>query len=116
MDSQEEVLVGGSSDHVCCSEELPVKHGRIAEKVCTGELERDDAENDIFGERFRTAELRDLAINRSVNKVQGCAGIQEQVVTPPKQSQADYDEAADSWTVFRDMTYLWVSLDNGLSP
>lgn len=80
MDGEEQVLVGGSSDHVCCSEELPVEHGGIAEKVCAGKLESDDAEDDIFCERLRAAKLCDLARNIEVsNKVQGYRGIfQEQ--------------------------------------
>lgn len=60
MDSEEQVLVGGSSDHVCCCEELPVKWGGVAEEVGAGELESNDAEDDIFCERLRATELRDL--------------------------------------------------------
>lgn len=60
MDSEEQVLVGGSSDHVCCSEKLPVEHGGVAEEVGAGKLEGDNAEDDIFCERLRAAELCDL--------------------------------------------------------
>lgn len=71
MDSEEQVLVGGSSDHVCCSEELPVENGGIAEEVCAGKLESDDAEDDIFCERLRAAELCDLVPSIEVrNRVQ----------------------------------------------
>lgn len=79
MDGKKQVLVGGGSDHVCCSEELPVKHGSVAEEVCTGKLEGNDAEDDIFGEGLRAAELCNLIANVEVsNRVQGlvyCLGV-----------------------------------------
>lgn len=62
MDCQEEVLVGGGSDEVCCGQEPPVEDGGVAKEVCTGDLSGNDAENNIFGERFRTAKLGDLNI------------------------------------------------------
>lgn len=60
MNCQEEVLVGGGSDEVCRGQESPVKDRGVAKEVCTGDLSGNDAENNIFGERFRTTKLSDL--------------------------------------------------------
>lgn len=57
VDSQEQVLVAGSPDHIRGGEEAPGEHGALAEEKGTGDLEEDDAQNDIFGERFGTAEF-----------------------------------------------------------
>jgi hypothetical protein len=38
VDSQEQILVGGGSDHVCCSQELPIEDRSITEEVCAGDL------------------------------------------------------------------------------
>ena len=60
VDSQEQVLVGGGSDHVCCSQELPVEDGSVTEEVCAGDLQGDNAEDDPFCERCRAAEFCNL--------------------------------------------------------
>lgn len=49
MDSQEEVLICGCADDVPCYQEPPVEYGCVAEEIGAEDLERDDAQNDIFG-------------------------------------------------------------------
>jgi len=60
MDSQEQVLVAGGSDHVCCSQESPVEDGGVTEKVCTGYLQGYNSEDEPSCERFGTTKLRNL--------------------------------------------------------
>ena len=48
MDSEEEVLVRCCSDQVSGCKEGPREHGVIPEETGTGNLEGNDAQNDIF--------------------------------------------------------------------
>lgn len=57
MDGKEEVLVGGGSDQIRGCNKAPGQHRGVAEQVRAAYLERDDAQDDIFGYRFGTAEL-----------------------------------------------------------
>lgn len=54
VDSQEQVLVGGGTDHVCGKEKLPREHRGIAKQISAANLKRDDSENKVFREWFRT--------------------------------------------------------------
>lgn len=60
VDGEEEVLVGGGADNVGDSPELEGPEGGVAEEVGHGELEGDDAEDDVLGQGLGTAELGDL--------------------------------------------------------
>ena len=60
VDGEEQVLIGGCSNHVGNSPELEREEGRVLEIPRASDLESDDAENDIFGQGLMTAELRDL--------------------------------------------------------
>ncbi len=60
VDGEEEVLVGGRADDVGCEQEWPGEDGGRAEEVGAGYLERDDCEDDVFGQWLGTAELGDL--------------------------------------------------------
>jgi hypothetical protein len=55
MDSQEQILVRRRTDNVRRQEERPRQDRCITQEVGTGDLERDDAEDDVFGEWFGTA-------------------------------------------------------------
>lgn len=48
MNSEEQILVRRSSNHVCRSQESPVKDRGIAEEVRAGQLDRHDKENNPF--------------------------------------------------------------------
>lgn len=79
-------------------------------------MKGDDAEDDIFGERFRTAKLRDLKSGIEVNnQIQGYrCGVRDDKV-------CGYSRAAEPrrhkcQQIDKSATYLWVSLDNSLSP
>ena len=60
MDGEEQVLVGGGTKDVGNGPELEREEGRIAEVVCEGDLEGDDAGDDVLGQRLVAAELGDL--------------------------------------------------------
>lgn len=60
MNGEEEVLVGGGADHVGDEPELEGEEGRIAEVPCAGDLEGDDADDDVLCEGLGAAELGDL--------------------------------------------------------
>lgn len=60
MYGEEEVLVRGCADDVGEEPEIGGEEGRAADEVGAGYLDRDDEEDDIFGQGLRTAELRYL--------------------------------------------------------
>lgn len=60
VDGKEKVLVGGGADNVGEHPELPGEERVVAEDVCAGNLERDDANDDVFCQWFGAAELGDL--------------------------------------------------------
>jgi len=57
VDGEEEVLVCGGADDVGGEEEGPGEHGRVAEEVGTGDLERYDESDDVFCEGLGAAEF-----------------------------------------------------------
>lgn len=62
MNSQEQVLVRRSSNHVRRSQETPVKDRGIAEEVRASQLDRHNEENNPFRQGFRAAEFGDLKV------------------------------------------------------
>lgn len=60
VDGQEDILVGGGSDHVGRGDEAPVQHGGVSQEVCAAYLQGDDTEYHILGQGFRAAKLGDL--------------------------------------------------------
>jgi len=86
VDGKEEVLVGCRADDVCCEEEGPGQHGRVAEEEGAEDLYRHDEQDDIFGERLGAAKLGYL--RQLAGEQQESGGI----------------------------AYLWVRLDNGHPP
>lgn len=62
VDGQEQVLVGCRSDQVGRGQEPPGQDGGVAEEVGAADLERDDAEDNIFCEGFGSTEFGDLII------------------------------------------------------
>lgn len=60
MNSEEQILVRCSSNHVCRSQESPVQDRSIAKEVRAGQLNRDNEENNPFRQGLRSAELGDL--------------------------------------------------------
>jgi hypothetical protein len=67
MNSEEQVLVRRSSNHVCRSQEAPVKDRGIAEEVRAGQLDRHNEENNPFCQGLRAAELGDLKVKIGVS-------------------------------------------------
>lgn len=63
VDGQEQVLVCSGSNHVGCSQELPVEDRGVAEQVGTEELDGYDEEDNPFCKRLGAAQLRNLAQN-----------------------------------------------------
>lgn len=61
MDRQEQVLIGRRAKDIGHGPKLERPKGRRPEQVRQDELEADDADNNVLGQRFRTAQLRDLA-------------------------------------------------------
>lgn len=124
VDSQEQVLVGGGSDHVCCGQEPPVEDGGIAEEVCAGQLQGDDAEDDPFCEGFRTAKLRNLerATQISIKPLEILSvKCQDQGIRNGNRECARYTRTAHprsfGWRQNQSKieTYLWMSLNDCLS-
>jgi len=60
MNREEKVLVRRRADHVRGHQEPPGQHRRVAQEVGTQDLQQNDAQYDIFRERFRPAELEYL--------------------------------------------------------
>lgn len=60
MNGEEQVLVRGGPNNVAHGPELPGPEGGLPEEVGAGELQRDDEDDDVFGQRLGAAELRDL--------------------------------------------------------
>lgn len=67
MDSEEQVLVRRSSNHVCRSQESPVKDRGIAEEIRACQLNRHDEENDPFRQGLGAAEFGDLKVKIEVS-------------------------------------------------
>jgi len=55
VNSEEEVLVRRCADYVGCEEEGPGEWRCVAERVGAGDLESDDGEDEVFGQRFGAA-------------------------------------------------------------
>jgi hypothetical protein len=54
VDGEEQVLVRGGPDHVCGKKKFPREHRGIAKQISAANLKRDDGENKVFREWFRT--------------------------------------------------------------
>jgi hypothetical protein len=120
MNSEEQVLVRRSSNHVCRSQEAPVKDRGIAEEVRAGQLDRHNEENNPFCQGLRAAELGDLKVKIGVsNAVQErWQGTREPMLLPPQPlagrlPSQGLQMRTRSWKI---PTYLWMGLDNCLSP
>lgn len=67
MNSEEQVLVRRSSNHVCRSQEPPVEDGGIAEEIRACQLNRHNEENDPFRQWLRTTQFGDLKVKVEVS-------------------------------------------------
>lgn len=61
VNSQEQILVGRCADKVRGAQEFPGEKGRVAEQVGAQDLQADDEQDEVFGQRLWPAELRYLA-------------------------------------------------------
>jgi len=62
MDGQKQVLVGCSADDVGSSNEFPVKRAGVGKSKGAQDLQRDNGEDEPFGQGFRPTQLGDLGV------------------------------------------------------
>ena len=60
MNGEEKILICSSSNNVGCEQESPGEDRGIFKEVCADNLEKDDGGNQVFGQRFRAAQLEDF--------------------------------------------------------
>lgn len=57
MNGQKEILIRRGPNHVRSGQKLPRQDGSLTKQVRTGNLKGDDGEDEVFGQRFGTAQL-----------------------------------------------------------
>ena len=68
VDGEEQVLVRGGADHVRGEQEGRREDRRVAQEDGAEDLQGDDAEHEVLGQRLGAAELEDLGGGRRVRR------------------------------------------------